>query len=583
MTQDFDLVIRGGTVIDGSGSDAIAGDVAIVNGRIAAVGRFAGHGREEIDAEGRLVTPGFVDVHSHYDGQVTWEHTLRPSSNHGVTTALLGNCGVGFAPCRAGQRDLLVSVMEGVEDIPEIVMTKGIPWNWETFPEYLNSLAQREYDIDFGVQVPHAPVRIYAMGKRGADREPATAEDMALMSRIVQEGVAAGAFGFSTSRTLLHRTSRGVLAPTVTHGEEELRSIALGLKSIGKGVLQLTDDFGDTGPDGATEFQLLRRIAAECGRPIAFSLVELFWVPKTWRLLLDQLGQANREGLTIRGQVFTRPMGYLFGLDVSYNPFSMNPSYQPIKHLSVRERAAALHAPELRAKLLAEKPMEGFSAHTIRVARAVEQMFVLGDPPNYAPPPTAWVGAIAQRRGVSPLEAAYDLLLENDGYQFLFSPIGNYFEGNLDNAYTMMTHPNTVVALGDGGAHYGMLCDASYPTFMLTYWTRDRHDGNRKTLSLPFVVEALARKPALSIGLNDRGLLAPGYRGDVNVIDYDRLALQAPRAVYDLPAGGRRLTQRADGYVATIKSGQVIYRDGQATGALPGRLVRGAQEARRIS
>ena len=573
MTAQFDLVVRNGTVVDGAAGEPIEADVAVRDGRIVAVGRFAGTGREEIDAKGMAVTPGFVDIHTHYDGQVTWDDRFSPSSGHGVTTVVMGNCGVGFAPCRPQDRDTLIRVMEGVEDIPELVMRQGVPWNWQSFPEYLDALAARRCDIDFATQVPHAPLRVFVMGRRGVDREPATAADMAAMASMVEEGLEAGALGFTTSRSLFHRTPDGALTPTITAAEEELAAIARGMGRVNKGVIQLLDDFQDTTAQGATEFAMLRRLVELSGRPLSFTLLDISLYPGRWETLLRGVERANLEGLPIRGQVAARPVAVLYGLELSFHPFSTCPSYREVADLPLPQKLARLRDPAVRARLLVEEPVYS-NPNMLAFMRNVGNMFVLGDPPNYTPPADQRLDARAAALGVTPLELAYDLLTSGDGRTILFHPGANYTDCSDANMARMLRHQHTVMALGDGGAHYGLICDASYTTHALTYWTRDRQ-GERWPLA--WTVRQLTDVPARTVGLGDRGRLAPGFKADINVIDLDRLAVAAPHPVHNLPGGGRRLEQKAQGYRATIVGGDVTYRDGTFTGALPGRLVRGAR------
>ena len=560
-------------MVDGSGGAPFAADVAVAGGRIAAVGSAAGAGAEEIDAKGLLVTPGFVDIHTHYDGQITWSDTLSPSCDHGVTSVLMGNCGVGFAPCRPDRRAMLLELMEGVEDIPRVVMEEGIPWNWESFPQYLDALERRRCDVDFGAMVAHAPIRIHVMGRRGAEREPATAKDVAEMARIVGESVAAGGFGFSTTRSLNNRSRDGSLAPTVTAGEDELRAMACAMGALGKGVIELNNQFLDATPEGSPEFDMMRRIAKASGRPLSFSLNQQVADPNRWRHVLSFIEAANRDGAPIRAQVACRPVGVLLGLDLSLNPFVSCPSFLPIADLPLAGKLRALRDPSLKARLLAEKPQDP-NPFTLDLTRRVADMFELGDPPDYAPPADAMLGNRARRLGVTPRELAYELLLERDGCAILYYPATNYVNQNLDHVLVLLRHPHSVIGVGDGGAHLGMICDASLPTHLLTYWTRDRK-GER--LSVPEAIKTLAHDTARAIGLNDRGLVKPGFKADLNLIDYERLKLHAPHPVYDLPGGARRLIQRADGYAATLVSGIVTYRHGQSTGARPGRLVRGPQ------
>ena len=570
MADTASLVIRGGTIIDGSGGDPYEADLATAGGKITDIGPNLPKGAEEIDARGKLVTPGFVDLHTHYDAQVTWSNQITPSSWNGVTTAMMGNCGVGFAPCLPEQRDILVKLMEGVEDIPEVVLTEGLPWNWQTFEEYLDALDARQYDLDVATQVPHAAVRVYVMGERGANREPATAEDRAAMARLAAAGVKAGALGFSTSRTISHKTLDGRPTPTLTAEEDELAAIARALGDLGAGWLQVISDFDD--PDA--EIGMLRRLVEGSGRPMAITILQRDGRPEGWRHLMDRIADANGAGLPMKGQVITRATGIILGFEISQNPFVNRPSWEAIAHLPLGEKLAILRQPEFRARLLAEtNPDERLMQ---RVARW-DRLFPFGDPPDYEPPVETSIAAIAERQGRTPEEVAYDLLLEDDGKALLYRPFSNYAYGNLDTVQEMLTHPNTLVGLGDGGAHVGILSDASAITYMLTHWTRDRSRGER--LPLPWAIRRITRDNAAAIGLGDRGLLRPGLKADVNVIDYDRLQLHRPEVVYDLPSGGRRLIQKTDGYEATIVSGAPVYREGVATGALPGRLVRGAREA----
>jgi N-acyl-D-aspartate/D-glutamate deacylase len=573
MERAYDLVIRGGTVVDGTGAAPFEADVAVKDGKIAAVGEVARAGAEEIDAKGLVVTPGFVDVHTHYDGQATWDERLQPSSWHGVTTVVMGNCGVGFAPCKPDDHDRLIRLMEGVEDIPFPVLTEGLPWNWESYPDYLDSLSKRRFDVDVGSQLPHAALRVYVMGERGVNREPATEADIAAMSALAKRAVEAGAIGFGTSRTLNHRSSDGSPIATLTAGEDELTGIALGMAAAGKGVLQVVSDFNDP----AEEFAMLRRIVERSGRPLSFSLLQSPRDPEQWRFMLEQMSAAKAAGLAIKAQVATRPVGVLFGLELTVNPFSSHPSYRAIKDLPLAERVARLRDPEFRARLLAEEPESG-RGPGLTPARAWDRIYPIGqDNPDYEPTPDQSVAALAARRGVEPLEAALDHMLENGGRGLLYLPFLNYAQNSLDPAYEMLQHECVVPGLSDGGAHVGMICDGSFPTTNIVHWTRDRSRGPK--IPLERMVKAQCRDTAELVGLFDRGVISPGYRADVNVIDYDRLTLKAPEVVHDLPTGGRRLIQRAEGYRATIVAGQVTYRDGEPTGALPGRLLRGAQAA----
>jgi len=563
-----DLVIRGGTVVDGTGAAGFQADVAIDDGRISAIGQVAGRGREEIDAGGLAVTPGFVDVHTHYDGQITWENRLSPSSGHGVTTVVMGNCGVGFAPVRPGHHELVIKLMEGVEDIPEVVMTTGVPWNWESFPDYLDALERRESDIDFATQLPHSPLRVYVMGERGLNLEPPTADDLAQMRALTREAVAAGALGVSTSRNLAHRFRDGRLAPSVSTEEQELQALAGGLRDAGTGVFQLLPK-GEAA--AAEEFGLMRRLAATAGRPLSFSLLQNPAVPENFERYAQEMARAAAEGLEIRGQFYPRPVGVLMGLDLSYHPFSLNPSYAGIAELPLAEKVARMRDPQLRQRLLAEQPQDP-NPFFVSVVNRHELLFPLGDPPNYNARPEDSIAARARAAGVDPRELIYDTLLADEGRAILYAP-SSVPESNIAQAQAMLGRPGAVLGLSDGGAHYGMICDAAYTTFVLTQWLRSG------AVTLERAIQALTRDAAETVGLLDRGVLRAGAKADLNVIDIDGLRLHAPRVQRDLPAQGRRLTQQADGYRATIVSGVVTYRDGQATGALPGRLVRGARAA----
>jgi N-acyl-D-amino-acid deacylase len=565
-----DLIIRNGTIVDGRGGDPFRGDVAIVGERIEAIGDLKIRGREELDAGGLHVTPGFVDVHTHYDGQVTWSNTLVPSSNHGVTTVVVGNCGVGFAPCRAEDRAALINVMQGVEDIPEAVMAEGLPWNWETFPDYLDALAARRWDADVAAYLPHSPLRVYVMGQRALDREPATDADLKRMQGLVEEAMAAGAMGFSTSRTLVHRRADGDFIPSFRADAEELAAIAGAVGRSGHGIVQMIPNLDSS--DYELDVQLLMRMARVSGRPVTYSLAQWLRDVSGWRKTLDTMDRCNsREGTRLVAQVFPRPMAVIGGLDTSVNPFSLCPSYAPLAILPLAERVAAMRDPAWKSRLLEERPLDAANPMYL-LMRDFGNIYPMGREPNYEPDPGSSIAALAQRRGIDASEMAYEALLEDDGHALLFVPFANYCEHNLDAALAMMRDPNSVIGLGDGGAHYGLICDASYATTLLTHWTRDR-DGER--VSLPWAVKALAANTANLMGLHDRGRIAVGLKADLNLIDHDRLRLLAPRVASDLPGGRRRLVQDAEGYRATIVSGVVTRRNGRATGALPGRLVRG--------
>jgi N-acyl-D-aspartate/D-glutamate deacylase len=576
MTDAPDLVIRGGNIADGRGGDLFEADVAIRDGRITEVGKVSGKGKEEIDAKGKLVAPGFVDVHTHYDGQVTWSQDITPSSQNGVTTAIMGNCGVGFAPCKPSDHTRLIQLMEGVEDIPEPVLSAGIPWAWESFPDYMNWLSKRNFDMDIGAQLPHAALRVYVMGERGARRDPSTDEDNKAMAQLAAEAVRSGALGFSTSRTLNHRTSTGDFTPTLKAGEDELTAIAAGMQTQGRSVLQFVLDLSTVNED----LPMMLRVADNTKCPITFSITQNDRAPRRWRQTLDEIAAATARGLSITAQIAARPVGLLLGLELSRNPFQTHPSYKSIAHLPLKERLAKLRQPEVRAAILSETASA--TDDPLFFKPNYDKIYLLGNPPDYEQPKENALGAKARALGKQPEELAYDAMLSDEGRGMLYVPFLNYADGNLDATREMLTDPNAVPGLSDGGAHCGIICDASFPTYLLTHWTRDRSRGEK--LSIPFVVAAQSRKTALSVGLYDRGVIAPGFKADVNVIDYDRLHLHPPKVHYDLPVGGRRLLQQVDGYDATIVSGVVTQRSGRATGNHPGRLICGTQgDARQFS
>lgn len=564
----YDMVIRNGTIIDGTGGAPFKADVGIKDGLIAAIGTIEEKGAEEVDAKGCIVTPGFVDVHTHYDGHVTWSNRLVPSSNHGVTTAVMGNCGVGFAPARPDSHEIMIELMEGVEDIPGVVMREGIPWKWETFPEYLDFIANREYDMDVAAYIPHAPLRVYVMGERALRREEATKEDIAEMSRIAKEAVEAGAIGFATSRTINHKSIRGENIPTYTSAEAELQGIAGGLKEAGSGVMQMISDFDNPSED----FAMIRRVVEQNDRRLTFSLMQMPEAPNKWRQVLNDAEKAAAEGLPVTAQVCGRPVGVLSGLELSANPFTFCPSYKAIADLPLAERVAKMREPDIRAKITSEYPTTSWEPISNAMA-APQVMFRVDEEVEYMPPLSENMAALAERAGVSVAEYLYDYLLENDGQSIIYQPFLNYVDGTTEVIETMLKSTITVPGLGDGGAHCSAICDASLPTYLLKRWTGEAEGP----FSLPQIVKALTADSAGAVELNDRGLIAKGMKADLNVIDIDNIDLKRPEMVYDLPLGGGRLNQKSVGYVATIVSGQVTYRNGEATGALPGRLVRGTR------
>ena len=574
----YDLIVRGGMIVDGSGGAPREGDVAVKDGRIVAVGRVEGEAREEIDAHGLAVTPGFVDIHTHYDGQVTWDAHLTPSCWHGVTTAVFGNCGVGFAPVRPNERDYLISLMEAVEDIPGAALAEGIEWEWETFPEFMDAVGKRELGMDVAAQVPHGAVRTYVMGERGANNEAATPEDIEQMAEIVRGGMEAGALGFSTSRTIMHKAASGDPMPGTFAAEDELFGLGRVLGELGKGIFELAP-VGAAGEDviGArAEMDWMRRLSAEIGRPVSFAMLQVDAEPTLWRDLLEESQKAVAEGAQVYPQTAGRPFGMLVGHQTEYHPFRDRPTYEGLMELPFEERIARLGEPEVRAAILSEKvdyddPMSAY------VMASFHKLFPLGEKPNYEPAQEDSVAGIAEREGRSPEDVLYDCMLGQEGRELLLFPLLNYSDGNCDPIYEMIQHPRAVLGLGDGGAHCGIICDASIQTFMLSHWVRDRQRGPK--LPVELVVQRMTSDTANLYGLRDRGLIAPGYKADLNVIDLDTVGLKLPEMVFDLPAGGRRLIQRADGYRYTLVNGQVTMRDGVPTGELPGRLIRGEQSA----
>ena len=559
-----DLVIRGGTIVDGTGGPAREGDLAIDAGLITSAGGRAGRARREIDARGQLVTPGFVDVHTHYDGQVSWDSLLAPSVYHGVTTVVMGNCGVGFAPADPERHEWLIGLMEGVEDIPGTALAEGLRWDWESFPEYLDAIERRPHAIDFAAQLPHGALRAYVMGERGADHTTVpTADEIARMALLAREALEAGAVGFTTSRTINHRTKDGEPTPSLTATSDELWGIAEGLAAAGRGAFEIVCDFDDL----EAEFALIREMAARSRRPMSISVVQTDRRPDEWRRTLELIERANADGVTLYAQVAPRPVGVIMSLDSSLHPFVGSEAYREIAPLPLAQRVARLREPELRRRLVEEN----------RTMFDLTRVFALGDPPDYEPEASQAIAARAERAGVPPIERAIDDLIENAGTGVLYYPVLNYVDGNSDVSREMLLHPRAVPGLGDGGAHVSFISDASYPTYLLTHWARDRKRGEK--LPLEYVVKRQARDTAELVGFLDRGLLAPGFKADLNVIDFDALAIRRPEMVYDLPAGGKRLLQRASGYRHTLVGGQVVMSDGEPTGANPGALVRGAQPA----
>ena len=565
----LDRVIRGGTLVDGTGAPARRAGVGMREGRIVAGGEIQESAREEIDATGLLVTPGWVDVHTHYDGQVTWDPEITPSSWHGVTTVVMGNCGVGFAPAEPSRHDWLIGLMEGVEDIPGTALAEGITWEWESFPEYLDSIEKTPHAIDIGAQVPHGALRAYVMGPRGADHTAVpTAEEIAEMGRLAREAIGAGALGFTSSRTRNHRTKDGEPTPSLTASPEEMLGIAEALGEGGRGVFEMVADFVDL----ESEFGLLRKMVEVSGRPMSISVAQSDAAPEQWRRLLDLIADAVADGLPMHAQVPPRAIGILLGLQASLNPFGGHPSFRrELAHLPHAELVDRMKDPELRARLLEERPPPGLET----LLGDFERLFELGDPPDYEPPPEESVAARAAAKGVAANALAYDLMLESDGKALLYRPFLNYTNFDLDVSRQMLLDPNTVPGLGDAGAHCGMICDGSFPTYLLAHWGKDRSRGER--LPLESLVKWQTADTAALVGLEDRGRVLPGMRADLNLIDLEALRLEPPEMVFDLPTGGKRLIQKAKGYRQTLVAGETICADGELTGIRPGQLVRGAR------
>ena len=572
----FDTTIRGGTLVDGSGQPRFTGDIGIVGDRIAAVGGKLSPGVRDIDASGAIVTPGWVDVHTHYDGQATWDPYLSPSTDHGVTSVVMGNCGVGFAPVRADRRDWLISVMEGVEDIPGTVLAEGIQWQWESFPEYLDALDKMPRALDVGAQIPHSALRTYVMGERGITHDEAEPADIAAMVALVREGLRAGALGFSTSRTIIHKYQGRKYPPGTFASPDEILGLAHAMGEVGHGVFQMTSNHAQM----ETEVPWLTQVARDNNLPVAFALVQTDLTPHTWKRLLAALDETHAANIPLYGAVAGRPAGILMAWLGSIQPFMAHPLWAQLAPLPWAQKLTRLRDPQVRAKLTDMAVMQGAAQYDARLAyltQGFHKMYQLGAEPDYEPAQEHSVASIAQRDGRSPLEVVYDMLMADDGKGIVYFPSFNYAYNDLSQLHTQLQHPRTMMSLADGGAHCGYICDVSMPTYMLSHWARDRRRG--PTLPLELMVKRQTHDTARIYSLHDRGLLQPGQLADINIIDFDQLALPPPTVAFDLPAGGRRLVQSARGYVATMKSGQMIMQGGQRTGALPGRLIRGPQRA----
>jgi N-acyl-D-aspartate/D-glutamate deacylase len=565
-----DFVIRGGKIIDGTGNAGFSGDVAISGGRIAAVGGKQGPGKREIDADGLMVTPGWVDVHTHYDGQAMWDPLLAPSCWHGVTTVMFGNCGVGFAPVKKEHRGALMDLMEGVEEIPNPVLAAGLSWEWETFPQFMDELERRPRAIDICAQAAHLPTRVYVMGDRAVRREPATPDDNAKIRDLTVEALRSGAFGFTTSRTDSHKTPDGDMVPSRDADDHELLGIGQALGITGTGAFGMNSDFDDE------EFELrwIRKQAQSTGRPVWYLLTDRYADPERWKRLIKATHEMRAHGLPVTAQMAGRPIGVMMGIGTALNPFTVRPSYKKLESLPIEEQRRRLRDPEVRREILADVPsdteIEKLAQFRQVVAKKFDKFFTMGNPPDYEPGPEKSVAAIAQREGRTPEEVAYDYMLE-DG-QYLYFPVVNYVTGDHEPIYQMLNDPACLLGLSDGGAHCTSIVDSGVPTFMLTHWSRDRSRGPK--LPVEMLIKRQTSETADFFGLSDRGRLTPGLRADINIIDYDKLQVQKPELVHDMPANGRRFVQKVDGYEATFVAGTQIFERGTHTGALPGKLVR---------
>ena len=584
----FDTKITGGLIFDGSGSEPYRANLGIKNGRITEIGDCDGDARHVIDAKDCIVTPGFVDLHTHYDGQISWDEEMKPSVNHGVTTAVMGNCGVGFAPCRAEDRDKLVRLMEGVEDLPGTVLHEGITWDWETFPEYLDAIDALPHTIDFAALIPHDPLRVFAMGDRAVFDEPANEDDVAKMQTIVREAMEAGAIGFSTGRSDVHKSSDGEWTPSSEANAAELTGIASVLGDLNKGVLQAVNDFDMVRPEDNfdAEFELMEAFFRAGRRPSSMSLMQRDFAPNDWKKIIERSEQLNSEGLDIGFQVAPRAIGVFNGLGSTFHPLMAFPSFLKIRDKSLADIVTIMLDPAYKKQMLSESPVQlsgpGSSIPPLtdmliaQYEAIAEKIFVLvkDGKVDYEQSQQDSVAQMARDRGESVWETTYDLLLEDEGRALLYFPVYNYTEMNYDNVLTMMQHPKALPGLSDGGAHVGFICDASFPTYLLTHWTRDRINAGKPGMDLAKAVYMLTGKGADYLGLTDRGRIEVGLKADINVIDYDNLDLGVPEMVKDLPAGGQRLIQPVSGYKATLVSGQQVIANDQVTDARPGRLVR---------
>ena len=572
--NDYDLIIKNGTIVDGTGKKSETADIAIKNGLIAAIGTINGKANQQIDATNLIVTPGFVDIHTHYDGQAIWDSQLKPSSIHGVTTVVMGNCGVGFAPCKPEDRVKLVELMEGVEDIPAPVMHEGLDWQWETFEEYIQALEKNKLDIDVCALLPHAALRVYVMGERAIKHDVANANDMEIMRKLAKEAVEAGAFGFSTSRTISHKSLKGEFTPTLRAHEDELTAIAMGLSDAGSGFMEIVSDWNE--PDPETEFEVLKRIVKKSGRPVVFSCTQRHDRPHFWEDLMSMARQAQKEGLPIRPVVTPRPIGLLLGLNGSQNPFSGTDTYKSIADLPLLQRVIEMKKENIKKKILSEDPIKGSTFPLINRI-GYSQMYRFGSPPNYNPKPEESIEALAEVNGISAAELAYQILLEKEGNNFIYAPLVNYADHTFGVCQKMLEDKNAIMGLGDGGAHVGFILDAGYPTWLISYWS-----VKKKVFSMEETIRRLTSDTAEAAGLSDRGVLKIGLKADINIIDWENVGSSDPFMTQDLPAGGKRLMQHTQGYVATIVSGKITYQNGASTEERPGALVKSVKDDKKI-
>ena len=571
----YDLIIKNGTIIDGTGKDRYAADIAVKDGKIAKIGEITEHAVKEIDAEGKLVTPGWVDVHTHYDGQATWDPLLAPSSWHGVTTVVMGNCGVGFAPVKPKDRDFLIELMEGVEDIPGAALSEGIDWQWESFPEYLDALDAFPRAIDVATQVPHGAVRAYVMGERCNSDYAPTEEEVNDMAELVREGVEAGALGFSSSKTLLHKDVHGEYMPGTFSGNEEMLALGLGMKGLNNSVFELVSDH--LGED--EEWAWVNDFQKQTG--LTVTLIATTAPAYENNKMYNLAEQARIEGREIRPQAAGRPTGVLHGLQSSFHAFVGHPTWhKELASLNHNDLLEKMRDPEIKAKILSEKSL--IKSELIQdMPKLMGQVFPLGDNPNYEPEFKDSIAGIAEAKGMDVMEVMYDMLIQGDGKELFYQPLGGYQSYSLDAQKKLLEHPNVLFGLSDGGAHCGVIADAGMPTFIMTHWGRDRTRGDK--LSLEFIVKSLTSSTAEAFGMYDRGYLKEGKIADINIIDFDAMRLHRPEAIFDLPAGGRRLVQKPEGYELTIKAGEIIFDNGVHTGALPGKLVRRSNEKREVA